>query len=261
MKSRWWLFSSLLLVGLFPRGDPLAQEAVVIVGRLADGTPPVSVAAEEPPAVDILETTVRQLPDRKLIIHRVSEASLPPKLIGNATPAGSDTSQSLAEALEPTPPPTVLCIHATVIDRQTTLLTWTHEGNPYMAWSNVDFNYLTGFTQFRKGDRRYVNPMFVENLDSSQAADPAAYAPPEELHIEDPAFLPMEGDFDNAEAIEPVLALHELYLNEEARLKQAFEGRKAERTIDPPQAEDIVLHYWKVQSKDAKLAKPEGGGG
>jgi hypothetical protein len=64
----------------------------------------------------------------------------------------------------------------------------------------------------------------------------------------------MEEDLDHPDAFDGILALHELYLAEEARLKQAYEGRaallarrEAERQNGAAEPKDIVIRYWKVQ--------------
>jgi hypothetical protein len=244
---------------MLPKTACHAQDPVVIVGRLADGTPPIAVPANPLPEFEILETTARQLPGRTLTIHHVSEASL--RLDAQPISAAT-TSEEDALSQQATPPTTVLTISATVLDRESTLLHWAHDGKPFAAWSNIDFNYLTGFTQFRKGERHYVNLMLLENLDTSRFPDPHPYALPDDLCIEEPAFLPIQGDIDDPTAFEAVLALHELYFSEGHRLKQAFEAREAVRSVeeaeaqtDPPPAKDIILYYTKVPSRQTQEEK------
>lgn len=118
----------------------------------------------------------------------------------------------------------------------------------------MDFNYLTGFTRLRWGAQDYTVLLMVENIDTALLPRDAAYAPPPELDIPDPAFLPLEEDLDHADAFDGILALHELYLAEEDRLKRAYDGRaalmarrEAERQSGGAEPKDFVIRYWKVQ--------------
>ena len=61
-----------------------------------------------------------------------------------------------------------------------------------------------------------------------------------------------------AEDLAPIQALHDLYNNEHARLKSAFEGRERARLereaylkANPPQPKDLVLNYWLTEKPAA----------
>jgi hypothetical protein len=61
--------SAVLLALLWlPLAATAQDEKVAIVGPLADGTPPPPAPKIELPEVEIRETVVRQLPDRKITI-------------------------------------------------------------------------------------------------------------------------------------------------------------------------------------------------
>ena len=116
-----------------------------------------------------------------------------------------------------------------MVDRRATYARWFFDRQElYQAWSNVDFNYLLGFSRFRKGDREFTSMLFLSNLKSviraglSQEVDDFLATLPADGH----GFLPVEGDFANAEALEGIEALHDLYVAEEARLKDAYELRQ-----------------------------------
>ena len=59
-----------------------------------------------------------------------------------------------------------------------------------------------------------------------------------------------------------IQSLHDLYNNEHDRLKEAYDGREraqrqheAELKANPPQPKDIVLNYWRIDSKDQPKTK------
>jgi hypothetical protein len=233
---------------------PVEAQEAVIVGRLADGTVPEAVVADWGAGLKIRETVVRALPGRTVTIHRVDDPGRAVRTnSGPRAEADTDSPESPATA-EPASPAEVLSLSARVVDRAYSLLQWSHKGRQFTSWSNVDFNYLTGFTRLRWGARDYTVLLMVQNIDTALLPPDVAYSPPPELDIPEPAFLPMEEDLDHPDAFDGILALHELYLAEEARLKQAFEGRaallarrEAERQNGAAEPRDIVIRYWKVQ--------------
>lgn len=147
----------------------------------------------------------------------------------------------------------VFSLSATVVDHRATRLRWIHEGKIYEAWSNVDFNHLTGFTRF-KVDGRYYDPYFGIGNTSSEM-EGVEKAP--DFPTREPTFILTRGDAGNAAALEGVEALHALYRVERGRLKAAYEKRELARLkrqryleANPPKPEDVTIQFWKREPPD-----------
>jgi hypothetical protein len=240
----------------------IADDRATIIGGITDGTPPPPAPVKELPEVEVRETVIRELPDRTVTINRVADPKLPnprPKL-----PERNELNSDEIEAFRASPEvqawleqrakTTHMFISATVIDRRATLLRWWHDGAEYQAWSNADWMILTGFSDFEKGDRHYTALLMAGRLDSASVASDSAYRIPENLPENPGTFIITKGDPANHGAISGIVALHEIYLNDYARLAAAYElrerrriEREAELRANPPVPEDVVLHYWKVQ--------------
>jgi len=235
------------------------EEHATIVGRLDDGrTAPVSPGAPVPP-LQVLETKVEQLPDGKLTIHRVANPGLPaPAPPMPAGPSGAPAGAASA-SLPISPPPVpqeksqLVPISATLVDGRASLITWSHNGADFEAWSSVDFNYLTVFTGVKKGQTTYEPLVSVGSVLSSARPGDARYRIPQSLKLNEVSFVLTKGDPANQEGIAPIAALHEISRLEGARLHEAWARReqhrmesKAAAAADPAAAKDEVLYYWKV---------------
>jgi hypothetical protein len=148
-----------------------------------------------------------------------------------------------------------LLLSATVFDRQVTLLRWSHEGEEYEAVSGADFNFLTGFSSVKKGDKRFSMLMMGGNSTRNQNLENALKIP-EGVHSGIATFVVTKGDATNAKACEAISVLHELYRNEGNKLRQAYfsrekkrKEREAELRANPAKPKNITLNYWKIQPK------------
>lgn len=145
-------------------------------------------------------------------------------------------------------------ISATVVDQQATLLRWWHEGTEYRAWSNADWMILTGFSDFVKDGHHYTALLMAGRIHSEPLPPESPYRIPANFPEQPGTFILTQGDPADDRAISGISALHEIYLNDYARLAAAYdlrERRRIEREAylraNPPVPEDVVLHYWKVQ--------------
>ncbi|MGL4401323.1 MAG: hypothetical protein ACRCXD_15770, partial [Luteolibacter sp.] len=103
----------------------------------------------------------------------------------------------------------------------------------------------------------------VESMDEINPARLQAYgatAPPP--FPEGKASFEINDTSLTAEDLAPIQALHDLYNNEYARLKSAFEGRERARLereaylkANPPQPKDITLNYWRIDPKSITASK------
>lgn len=164
---------AMLLALLLPLTG-IAQEKVTIDGVLNDGSPPPPPPPKVLPEFKIISTEEIPMEKRKLIVNRVENPGFPDPTPPPPVPVdpaaleafkNSPEYQAMQERSENT---AHLFLSATVVDHRATLLRWWDKGKEYQAWSNVDFNYLTGFASFSKGDRHFVTFMGVGDIDSSK---------------------------------------------------------------------------------------------
>ncbi|MEO8615796.1 MAG: hypothetical protein ABI600_11700 [Luteolibacter sp.] len=277
-----------------------AQEEVTqggnaeITGAIADGKPsppaipPVlpdfkvksTVAREldvvEPPPMSGLPPVTGTITE---MVHLVEDPKLPdpppPPVVTD-----SEVSVVLAEAKKKYREARCLFLSATVYDHSRTLLRCYTSGNlrkEITAWSNLDFNYYSGFSNFKvKGAaeeiRAYnIMDMGVGNEDTAKWAKLTAkygakYKAPKipSLPDGDPAYLIVSENPDE-ESVQIMEDLHQLYRNEGPRMKEAYLAREkayAERyaylLANPPVPEDVVIHFWKRQARPAVIERQEG---
>ena len=199
---------------------------------------------------------MHELAGRKFTIHRVERPG--PRPSGEIPLAAAQPELQGAVAAAALPAKNPFFLSATVVDNWATYLRWSYRGQRYAAWSNINFHHLTGFSEFRKGAKHFLPVLAVGNAVSS----PNRYQLPATVVLGVPAFNLVEGDANNAAALELVGALHELYLVEGPRLREACqlrEQRIRERQLaaqaNPEPPKDIVLRYWKVQPKRKGLGR------
>lgn len=249
------VFSANLSVIVALLGALSAEEAPKIVSPLfgedplpeiSDPTPP------EPPELEVLRTLQKDDGGRKIMLMFATKPDLPEEA-ENAPPA--DPPPTLPESPEALTSRSIV-LTATVYDNQSSRLRWSHDGQQYEAWSNVDFEYLTGFTTFEADNIRYSVLLLPSRVDTSAliAAGREDLVPtiPELPALESSAaFAVTAGDETSEEATQPILALHQLYVEHEERLKTALADRKvalAERAAflaaNPPEKKDIKIYFW-----------------
>jgi hypothetical protein len=127
------------------------------------------------------------------------------------------------------------------------------------AWSNVDFNYLCGFSDYTYKGRTFSLMMGIGNeitsvrkrVSEKHGLDDQGLVIPD-FSSDEPAFMVTEGDASDAAALDVVTGLHELYKKEGPRLRAAYEAREqaqADRNAyfrkNPPQPKDVTIHFWK----------------
>jgi hypothetical protein len=250
-----------------------AQERATIVGSIADGTH-LPMPMRVLPAVEVRESSVCQLPDRKITFNRIANPGLPsprPAIL-----AQNERSPEQIEALRNSPEfqkrikesarTTYLSISATVVDHRATFLRWWHAGKEYRAWSNADWMILTGFTDWQKDNRRFSSFLAAGRLDSTKLPADSMFRIPDDFLPEEPGtYRVIQGDSD-PEAYIGMTGLHELYLNNYARLKIDLDLREQRRKEqqdelrrNPPKPQNIVLNYWKVKPQK-NISEMQGGG-
>jgi len=254
------------------------EEAPRIVGKLADGNPSPPPPARPAPNYQILRTTVQEQSGRKVTIHRVADPGLPEraKPIPSEIDLNDPEVQAWLDQQRQAPKKLRLTIiSATVFDHEVTFLRWWvfgDDGPPeeFQAYSNVDFNHLTGFGTYEVADIQFGLLMGIGN---SNAVDRQRFAETRDLMTRVPSlpalaesgprYVITMGDTTNTEGVALIDGLHELYRTEKDRLITAYEGREQatkDREVflkaNPAQPKDITLRYWR-KAKPKPLA--EGG--
>ncbi len=169
---------------------------------------------------------------------------------------------------------------ATVYDRAVTCLRWQYDGQTYVAWSNVDFNYLRGVTQLEHGDTLYHIFMGIGNertperafRESTMAMSRATRSPVPLL----PAFTPGRAEYvlfldegsgnPDPQAFTAMDALHAYYEQNARRLQtehQRAEALKAARKrydeAHPKPKKDAVIHFWPEKNSAYENGDPASG--
>ena len=271
-------YLTLLEVGGSHIREPVAPVAspttACILGDLPDGTPP----PPQPPkptfvvaAKDILTTATQQQGGRTITIRRIKPIALPPP----PKPAPVQTAleqaalqEELAETGVLQPKWDFLFLGATVFRTKDspprTLVTyWPSITGEVSFWSSADFGLLAGMGDFAAANGQTFS-MFMawgyEDIDGSMADFQASHDRPYEAPLM-PRFPDGKATFSiigaaaaDPEVLVPIQALHDIYNNEFARLKAAYEGREraqlqreAELKANPPRPKNITLNYWRTE--------------
>ena len=250
-----------------------------LLGKVADGTPPPPPIPPELPNFKVEDTAVRQLPDRKVTIHRVEDPNLPP-LPEPPEPPGEEELEAmrqspeyqalLAKAREHYRKFRYAFVSATVIDHERTRLWWWVPGDlerkteprSFRAWSNVDFFHLGGFGSYEYDGVEYMLIMGLGGTTTEEMKEWQRLAAERgvevempvipELPVDQPGYVVTEGDPADAEGMAVMDGLHALYAKEKERLAAAYEGREQARIereaylkANPPKPKDLILRYWR----------------
>lgn len=173
-------------------------------------------------------------------------------------------------------------VYATVYDENVTHVTWQHEGEPYEVWSNINWAYLEGFSQFEARGQHFGLFLLVSHASSKESLKDlrklkkqgASVKPPEipslpSLKKDGPRYELMLGNSGSDSPMVFIEGIHDLYEAEQVRLLAAHEARKINaklRAANPPVAQkpDRTINFWKrdvaKELKDnAEAASQKGG--
>ena len=162
----------------------------------------------------------------------------------------------------------VLFFAATVFDHRLTELRWTEGERSYRAFSNIDFQYLSGLGQVETADAIYtlmiaLDSGTAEGLAEKTRANPAVAQLPQEraawvlVGTPGPESTPVMAAWD---------ALHTYYDTHREELIRSYEQRMAanaererQRREHPPRPRNKVISYGRKPSPAALSEKPEAG--
>ncbi len=244
-----------------------------VVGELSDGSSLMlkeDEASSEPNNRFRIRNTVNHRKDEgegnvQFNVIEKPELSLPeegpPKTRDLSPEESAQLAQSIAEQRDMARHvfPGICFITATIYDQEVTYLNWMCGGEQYEGWSNVNFNHLTGFTQFQGRGSLYNLVLVVQNstkkvLAKNAQSDPESlrYQLPELPTIEawGPGYMVISGDESNEEGFALMDALHDLYDNDSERLIEAHRKRLVNQELAKEQESKIpknnntTLHYW-----------------
>jgi hypothetical protein len=110
-----------------------------------------------------------------------------------------------------------------------------HTHSVMMSWSNVDIDRMAALRS--AGGREYDAPDLPEFPEGN-------------------ATFEISGDLQpSAEEMVVIQSLHDIYNNESARLRTAYEGRERSRIereeylkANPPQPKNITLNFWRTET-------------
>ncbi len=264
-----------------------------IPGEIAEGKPDTPMQRPEPLAFKVKNTITRQmqveespemagLPPIKGKIKVTVQLVADPGLVDPAPPLPAmpitdpAVLARLAEYRAKYRLTKIAFVSASVYEHKRTLISCHPNGEPTQvitAWSNLDFNHFSGFSRFETKGREGVmqtydlmmgisdmpGPVRVKRLVKAGQIDKAP-APPNlpDLAVAGPAFVVVEGDASDPEAMNLLQGMHDLYRNEGPRMKAAYQARmkaQAERRAyllaNPPKPEDVTIQFWERATPSA----------
>lgn len=270
---------SVLLLGIYMTciaGVALkAQDAEIkkakLIGEVSDGRPVPPVSKKPMPKYEIEQTQTHHKNGQKFVINRVKKPAQ--QVIPSQAPVArrSITPQTKRDSK---PQGGFFMVSATVYDHRVTLLRWSHGGEEFSAWSNVDWNHLGGVVSFEGRGKEYTMTLLSSNVSllklKQQRRKGEKVSIPEipklpRLAKRGARYMVIKGDETNDGAMEFIEAVHDLYDAEKVRLVRAYHERERNRIIrerkeaasrnNPPPKKDAIINYWRKNKPSGKKAQ------
>lgn len=259
-----------------------------ITSPISDGTPAPPVPKPIPLEFEVLTSKTRTLhvvetPEMaglpapegniRLTIQLVKQPELPEPPLPALPVDSPEVRERFAELVKNHRQTELAFVSATVYNHNRTYFRCYPNGaakKEICGWSNLDFNYFTGFASFQVTDSKneiheYALMMGIGNEDTKQRAEFLAehdreYRPPEipelpDLTASGPAYVITDGDTSDVETTRFIEGIHSLYHVEGARMKAAYEARvkayeerKEFLLANPPKPKDVTIRYWKPET-------------
>jgi len=216
------------------------------------------IYGEKPLDLQVIESQEVDLGNRSIIFNLVEPPVLAEPVV--ETPAVEQLSATAQAAMEAraAKKQVMLEFSATVYDQQFTELRWTHKGQEYRAFSNIDFNHLRVVEQFETTDTAFTLVLGIgdESTQGMTALDRAKLPLLSQFNTTKAEFkLPKEGPGVTAEAIEGLTALHRYYAANKQTIVDAFNAEQTKQAQytqwlkeHPPVAKDTVINFWPEQN-------------
>lgn len=229
-----------------------------------------SAPAEHTPAdipFRVLGQTQITRGDHKIIMNRVAPPVLPqrPAVAVQQVPLPSPEAVQSALRREKKRAE-VLFLSATVYDHEVTQLRWFGEAGECRAFSNIDFNLLSGVNQIETDDAVYTILMGLGNesrnamINRSQLFDgTVAKVPPlSQFNPTRAEYFVMEDKSKpaTAESLAGIDALHRYYDANRTQLAEDYKKREIARAeqeawnkAHPPLPRDTVINFWPADAR------------
>lgn len=244
---------------------PAPEEAPRITGVLSKGEAPPPSPPKELAPMPVVDAVEYSIPSegRSITMERVEVEPTPPIEPSSTQTTDSPDPEAVAAMVEawkaehPGEERHFLALSVTVYDHKASHVRWTHEGERFSIWSNVDFNVMCGFGGIESADGKIRYSLYIAagNQTTGEVDEPGevrANSPPDipPLPLGKPGFVIEKGDAGNAQALAGIIALHELYAVHGSELKEAYElrtRRQAARAAylreNPPKLPDVKVRF------------------
>ncbi|MFD2257699.1 hypothetical protein ACFSSA_13530 [Luteolibacter algae] len=220
----------------------------------------------------VIDRKVVDLGERKIIMNRVSppEKSVP---ADGAVEEDAGQPEEIREQFiqSESKEYKFISLSATVYDRKFTELRWRHGDERFLAYSNVDFNFMGGFGSFETDDTNYSFFMGIGNESTDALAERNRFAKERNLegYVERqipqmPEFTPGSVEYavvsddpsivERDEVFGQISALHAYYQANEKRLKTEYQrrealnaARKRYEAANPEKPKDTIINFWPIR--------------
>ena len=225
--------------------------------------------------VTVLERKEVDWGERSIIMNRVA----PPPV--QARPPGADSGETAHKQVSDAEFEAMLRKHqekeyrtillsATVYDREFTELRWSHGGERFVAYSNIDFNFMRGVTEFETADAVYSFLLGIGNQNTEdiedfnrRARERGQEGLTERQIPQKPAFTPGRAEYavvaddpaiiERDDVFDPIDALHAYFEQNERRLRIEYQraealdqARKRYEAATPEEPQDIIINHWRI---------------
>ncbi|BCX48614.1 hypothetical protein HAHE_25220 [Haloferula helveola] len=236
-------------------GPSTTGEPDVAVTEISDVplfTPPVEVPRIAPREFRIIRDRRNLSGGRAVDATVVGDPGIPKP--PEPPPSAPLTEEQLAEFASYHQTYKFLSIGATVYNGELSRFSWSYEGQHYVGWSNIDFCLLQGLGDIEKGETTYSMFLIAGRINDPPPESGLTLEIPEhpELPSDEVAFVVTQGDPANDDALQGIVALHEIYVTRKDELVIAHEKNlenarqaKAWRDANPPQPKDIKVNFWR----------------
>lgn len=267
---------------------PLAVALTAIPAIAQQDTAPAIEPRERPPIhFQVIKSWKADLGDHAIFLNQVAPPVLPPALAAvpqtNPQPTGGMIRASPRAAKQSE----LLFLSATVRDRRFTEIRWTEDGRSRSAFSNIDFNLLTGSVTFETAGTVYSLMLSVMNVPTDASAATAGNAPaapaapsagrPQAARWQIPRLdqlspahaqylyvLDESGLAPQEKQLAALDALHLYFDANRQRLADEYAKREAARIVEeqqpkvPPQPKpDTMVNFWPGPGTVILDAKPK----
>lgn len=250
------------------KNDSQNTSETLVTSVLADGSPSKSSQKKSSPKFKIKWATQTEQGGRKVTMSEVETPILGESQQIQRSPKLELSEEEIAELLRQHSNGVsshFLVVSAMIFDERATRLRLSSysEGKEELveAWSNVDWNYLSGFPSFEGRGRQFYFVLVhanssLKSRNQIRRKNPKAEFPeiPQSLpnlSAKGPHYLVTQEGSGSETALEFLEVIHDLYAAEEKSLKQAFRKREQQRKEraeellrSPPKPKDIEIRFW-----------------